>query len=301
MLKLTAITGLFAVLVACGSSTPLANGRVAALAGTSLTRFAIRTPDGRTRTYYLQVPARHGARMPLVIVLHGADDTATNTIKQTDFAAVGRQNGMLIAYPQGYEDTWNEGAGHTPARVAGVNDVTFIKAMITQVEHRYPVDRSSVVAAGFSNGALMVQLLGCRLAGMLTMIAPVSGELPVSVSPTCHPSRPVGVLAVHGTADPTIPFGGGRFIGVGGGTTVLSEPASIRRWATLNGCAPSPTISHQGDRTVSTYPRCRSQVLVRLIAITGGGHGWPSDMGSLVAQAVHTSGRGIRPTTSSAG
>lgn len=274
-------------LVACGgSSAPATGGVIPRHGNAALTRVRIRTPDGRMRVYYLQVPAKPASRMPLVIVLHGADDTAINTIRQTDFARIGRQQRMLVAFAQGYKDTWNEGAGHTPAEVARIDDVAFIRAVIGQIEHRYPVDRSRVAAAGFSNGALMVQLLGCRLAGQIKLIAPVSGELPASVSPACHPSQPIGVLEVHGTADPVIPFRGGPFVGVGGGTTVLSAPASVRRWATLDACAHAPAVSHDGVRTVTRYPGCRSGVPVGLTAIIGGGHGWPDDIGALVAQAL---------------
>jgi polyhydroxybutyrate depolymerase len=278
------------MLAACGGGGSTAAPAAPPSAKGTLGHFSLRTPDGRIRTYYLLVPAVHPARMQLMIALHGALDTAADLVGETDFAHVGEQRGMLVAYPQGYDDTWNEGAGHTPAERAGINDVEFIKLMIAQIEARYPVNTEKIAASGFSNGALMVELLGCRLAGTIALIAPVAGQLPVSVSPTCTPSQPVGVLAVHGTADAAIPFNGGPFDGVGGGTTVLSEPASVARWAKLDGCARDRRTTHDDNRVITTYKNgCRSGVLVRLIAITGGGHVNPTDIGILVADALGAS------------
>ena len=98
--------------------------------------------------------------------------------------------------------------------------------MLSQIEHRYAIDRTRVAAVGFSNGALLSELLGCQLSDRLTLVAPVSGPLPVSVAASCRPARSISVLETHGTADRAIPYAGGRFVGIGGGTTVLSAPAS---------------------------------------------------------------------------
>jgi len=249
---------------------------------------------GHLRTYIVYSPAtRASSARPLVLVYHGALDTAANTQASTDFDQIAAARGVIIAFMQGYDDTWNEGAGHTPAEVAGIDDVAFTAAALHQIESRYKVDRTRIAAAGFSNGALMVELLGCRLAADLTAIVPVEGQLPVSVSPGCKPARPISVFEVHGSADTAIPYGGGPFAGVGGGTTVLSAPASAARWAALDGCRSAAATSKSGASTFATYPGCRGGVAVTLDTIAGGTHSWPSNVGTLVASflASHPASR----------
>ena len=88
------------------------------------------TVQGRTRVLILHVPALSVRNRPLILVYHGALDTASGTEQSTDFAQVSNTNGELVAFMQGYENTWNEGAGHTPAEQAGIDDVAYTAAAI---------------------------------------------------------------------------------------------------------------------------------------------------------------------------
>ena len=282
----------------CGS----ASQRPSAVAlGPNATRYTLRTPEGRLRSYIVYLPPGGvGKPRPLVLVFHGAGGTAAGTAEETDFVRVAARNGLIVAFLQGYEDTWNEGAGNTPAHAAHVNDVQFTAAALSAIERRYPIDRRRIAAAGFSNGALLTELLGCRLADSLTLIAPVAGPLPVSVSPSCHPARAISVLAMHGTADEAIPYDGGRFHGIGGGTTVLSAPASVARWASLDHCAKRRQRTEAAASTVlETYSACSERAVVQLRSLQGVGHGWPEDVGTLVATFLaehpHAPARGGGP------
>jgi polyhydroxybutyrate depolymerase len=274
-----------ASLTAPSASAPL----VQPVAGYTATRVMVRTPKGLLRSYLLYLPPGGAKHSPLVLVFHGADSTAEGAASESDFVPVFAQRGVVVAFLQGYDDTWNEEAGDTPAHAAHINDVEFTAAVIKQLESGYSIDRTRVAAAGISNGALLTELLGCRLAGSLTLIAPAAGQLPVSVSPTCRPARAISVLETHGTNDESIPYDGGRFYGVGGGTTVLSAPANARRWASLDRCtrsaessvaAPQPTM-------LSTYSKCRAGVVVELRTLEGAGHAWAQDAGALIAEFLH--------------
>ncbi|HEY3960423.1 MAG TPA: PHB depolymerase family esterase [Solirubrobacteraceae bacterium] len=272
---------------ACGSATQLTQPTTQTVLGFQTSNFTVTTADGRVRSYIVYAPPGN-AKRPLVLVFHGAEDTAESTVQETDFLQAADQSGFVVAFLQGYEKTWNEGAGHTPAEVAHVNDVEFTSDALTQIEQHYSIDRTRIAAAGLSNGALLTELLGCRLAERLTLIAPVAGQLPASVSPTCRPPRPISVLEMHGTADQTIPYAGGPFVGIGGGTTVLSAPASAARWASLDGCSSSRRTLDTALATVlTTYSACHKRVVVELRSLQGAGHAWPADVGVLVAEFLH--------------
>ena len=60
--------------------------------------------------------------------------------------------------------------------------------------------------------------------------------------PPCAPSQPVSVMAVHGTADPVVPYGGGPMNGRGGPSDIVSAPALVERWREMDRC-PGPLVS----------------------------------------------------------
>jgi polyhydroxybutyrate depolymerase len=239
------------------------------------------TVDHVARSLILHVPVDDTAvHRPLLLIYHGATDTDSSTEHMTDFSQVADTTGEVVAYLQGVGDRWNEQAGQSTD--AQVNDVAYTNAVISLIERLLPFDHKRIVAVGFSNGALMVQDLGCKIAGQLALIVPVEGEIAAVSSPGCHPSRPIRVYEIHGTADTEIYYNGGP-IG-GSGTVVLSAPKSVARWAQLDHCSPlTPATSYPSSSVkLTTYARCRDRVKVVLRTLIGGVHQWTNDIGQLV-------------------
>lgn len=288
----------FALMAACAGSSGASGASLRTSArdaprttyrGTGGLRTVKLTSGGHARTYLLYVPAGDTSShpLPLVLVFHAAGDTAARTVAETGLLTLDeRSHGMILVFPQGYQDTWNEGAGHTPAEQAGINDVAFAATILRRVEGSYAVDAHRVVATGFSNGALMTEDLGCALSRQLTLIAPVEGQLPDSVSAACHPAQPLSVYEVHGTADSAIPYDGGHFSGIGGGTSVLSAPDSAGRWAALDHCSTHPGNTTSGALTFARYSGCRDHVAVTLATINGGQHVWPQGFAPTLAGVI---------------
>jgi len=110
-------------------------------------------------------------------------------------------------------------------------------------------------------------------------IAAVSGTLGTNVG--CNPSRPVAVLAAHGTADPIVPFDGGAMRGRGGASDIVSAPAMVDRWRAADGCQGAPaaeTLPSAGDGTVVrrvTSTPCAAGTAVVFYQVDDGGHTWP--------------------------
>jgi len=257
------------------------------------------------RTLILHVPPGPAVRnRPLILVYTAATASATETENSTDFAQVADRTGEIVAFMQGYQNSWNEGTGVTPARQAHVDDVAYTAASIAMIEGLVAFDHRRIAAVGFSNGALMVEYLGCQLAGQLAVIVPVEGELPTVISQGCDPTRAVSVYEIHGTADSEIPYGGGSFRGSWGGiVTVLSAPASVARWAQLDGCDMTPTTtSPSSSISLTTYASCQGATTAVLRTIIDGGHVWGSNIGELVAAAMPSaSGKGAKPPLTSRG
>ena len=228
-------------------------------------------------------------RLPLVLVYHGAGGTAISMASQTGLLSIAeQQHNMIVAFLQGYDETWNDDAGDPAAEAAGINDVAFTTAVLTRIESSYGVNMRDVVATGISNGAIFTELLGCRAAADLTLIVPVEGQMAPTFSNSCRPRKPISVYEIHATADPAIPYTGGTFSGSGGPVTVLSAPASAARWATLDGCnAKKRTNSRSGDSILTKYVEgCRAGVTVTLQSIQGGAHEFPSNFGRTLVKQI---------------
>ena len=108
-------------------------------------------------------------------------------------------------------------------------------------------------------------------AGDLTVfaaVAPVSGLR----RPTpCPATRPVPVIAFHGTADPVDPFDGH-----GEAYWTYSVLQAASDWARQDGCSATPTVSTPAPGVTRTaYGRCGAGADVELYAVAGEGHEWP--------------------------
>ena len=71
-----------------------------------------RYPDGGERWFLLNLPkdeARGGMMRPGLINIHGFTDTAQGFGQSTGLGKTGPENGIVVAHPQGYDNSWNAG------------------------------------------------------------------------------------------------------------------------------------------------------------------------------------------------
>jgi polyhydroxybutyrate depolymerase len=230
---------------------------------------------GMTRSYLLYAPPglEHDRPVPLVLVLSGGGDTDSDMVQITQFDPVAQSEKFLVAYPEGFEESWDAGFCCAGAFTHHVDDVAFLQALISLIEASYPVSAAQVYLVGASNGAIMAYYFACHEAALVAGVGSVAGAMPID---SCHPSRPVPVLEIHGTADPSLPYLGGKVEPPGADAT-RAAPATMavmRRWATLDGCDPLPKVRHAPPVTTYTWSPCRQGTLVQLVAVSGASHVW---------------------------
>ena len=141
--------------------------------------------------------------------------------------ALADREGLMIAYPDGLDRTWNAGKCCGPARDRGVDDVGFLDALVAALRRDAGV--GEVYAVGFSNGAMMSYAWACARPGALAGIGPVAGALTVD----CPAPAPLTVVAVHGTRDERVPIDGGRGPS---GVVFPSLDASVAPFRTAAAC-----------------------------------------------------------------
>ena len=226
--------------------------------------------DGQNRQFRLHVPPTYHSNQPVPLVLnfHGYNSNAAQQENVSQMSAKADQAGFVVAYPEGLGDpqTW-----HVGPREERNADLEFIQELVSNLQGQLSIDPARIYATGISNGAQMANLLGCELSEIFAAIAPVSEGYPPTQE--CNSSRPVPVVAFHGTSDRLIPF-------EGQGRLLLPAHDWAAAWAARNGCDPVPYVSFQnGDVTGETWGNCHEDAEVTFYTIQGGGHSWPgSDM-----------------------
>jgi polyhydroxybutyrate depolymerase len=273
-----AVVVVVAVGVSSGSFIAAFPPASAQLAGrTQVARIRADTVD---RTYRIYRPTSEIAKPGLVIVLHGSFGGGFQIESDSGFDTQADRLGWIAAYPDGVADGWDAfGSTDKWGKHPGADDVAFISALIDHFEVTDNVDPNRVYVTGLSRGGMMTYRLGCELSDRIAAIAPVSGNMATasgSADVPCAISRPVSVLAIHGTADGTIPIAGGKV-----DITFSPMVDVIGRWRSLDGCG-SMTTAIDGPSTTTTWS-CAAGSTVSMRVVTGGWHMWPRVSGALAS------------------
>jgi polyhydroxybutyrate depolymerase len=254
--------------------------------------------DGRTRTFQVYVPRSYTPRIPtaLVLAFHGRGGNGNKMAEITHFERFAERDGTIVVYPDGYENTWNDGRGTTKAERAGVDDVAFVKTLIYHLTKEFNIDENRIYAVGVSNGAIFSHRLGCELSDRLAAIATVVGQITPRVVSRCHPIKKISVLGIYGTSDPLNPWEGGKET-KGGRGAILSVRETMDLWTRFNGCRRPqereslPVRVNDGTRVWrERYVGCNEGVEMILYGVEGMGHTWPPRPPAFERMAGKTSG-----------
>ncbi len=239
--------------------------------------------SGQKREYLLYVPRSYDRAKPtpLVISMHGGALWPAAQMEISRWNRVADEHGFIVVYPSGtgVPKHWSMEGWRTPSRMP---NVIFISELIDTLEAAYNIDPTRIYADGFSNGGGMSFAVSCRLSHRVAAVGAVAAAqfLPMN---WCKDSRPVPMVAFHGTADRFMPYKGGSppF-----GPSPRSPPSPtglfpavrdwVASWARRNRCGPNPVESVVAmDVTRAEYTNCAEDAAVALYTIQEGGHTWP--------------------------
>lgn len=277
-MKTSAILALGLTLLAVSGMSPAATGEG-----------EVHTLDfgGLKRSYMLHMPAMSlPGPLPLVVVLHGGAGSGAGAAKMTGFSALADQVGFIAVYPDGTDRdrpvlhamgkpgflTWNAGSCCGYAQEHNIDDVGFIRAVVTDVEKQHAVDAKRIYATGISNGGMFSYRLACEASDVFAAIGPVAGIVEI---PDCRPAHPVAVIDFQGTDDENVPLNGG--VGkkeVGKKEDRRPVQYSIDLWVKADGCSVTVKSEHP-DIHLTNYGGCEAGTAVDYYVVQDGGHAWP--------------------------
>ena len=154
-----------------------------------------RAASGKRMAYWLYLPSSASVvaanlmqALPLVVMLHGCQQTAPDFATATRMNQLAERKGFAVLYPQQSAASDAHRCWHWYQRTIqkGQGDVQVIADMITQVQQRCGLDASRTYAAGLSAGAALATILALRhpelIAALGVHSAPVFGAADSALS-----------------------------------------------------------------------------------------------------------------------
>mmetsp|Transcript_95151 Transcript_95151/g.284134 ORF Transcript_95151/g.284134 Transcript_95151/m.284134 type:complete len:462 (-) Transcript_95151:85-1470(-) len=223
---------------------------------------------GLPRRALLFVPPgyRADAGLPLVLVPQAFGWSAEFNIQHTKLIpqAIRRNFSLLQLDAPGLAINVALDGRANPARP---DDVAYTSAMLNEGDRALCLDARRIFCVGFSRGARFCSRLASERSDVVAAIATLSG---VRFPRPNNATRPMPVLAFHGTADAVNPYPGG-----GPPYWQSSVADAISGWVDFNGCRRHSSREVGSRQLVESYSSCRENAEVVLQRTKGGGHDWP--------------------------
>ncbi len=210
---------------------------------------------GFYRAWDIYVPSGLSGKVPLVIDLHGWTETPTHQRSVSGFESLADEEEFIVVWPYGLYNSWNAGEECLPpACEMAIDDVGFIRKLVTQVSGKYKIDPDRIYVTGLSNGSGMAQRLANEASDLIAAAAGFSLHLMVPADPEY---TPVSVMILYGTKDDL--YAGAR--------------ENFDKWKEMNRCAgPEEETWRSGNSAAWTCRNSDNGTEVTMVTIDGGGH-----------------------------
>src|SRR5271166_1052868 len=198
--------------------------------------------------YLVRPPAGWDGRsaLPAIVFFHGWMQSAGDVMRDEAMARVMSDLGILLVAPEGAGHTWSFPGSPGHFR----DEFAFIRAVVDDVELRFPVNKQRLWASGFSQGGSMVWYAACFLGDRFAAFVSVAGDF-WEPAPSSCPSGPASILHIHGLADETFPTSG-RAVAEHAHQGNLWQGWAL--WLRTDGCTSQPDrVDVLGDMTCQTW------------------------------------------------
>ncbi|WP_157664869.1 extracellular catalytic domain type 1 short-chain-length polyhydroxyalkanoate depolymerase [Bordetella genomosp. 9] len=244
-------------------------------------------------SYFVYVPPRLAKGGPMLVMLHGCEQSALDFAWGTRMHREADREGVLLVYPQQSRQAQRHRCWHwyQPDAAHGYAEADAIAGILRGVAAEYGVDTSRIYIAGLSAGASMAALVALRHPRWIAALGMHSG----AVLGAAHSAAEGLRVMRHGTRrspEQTMPpllaadsaFPGMPAIIVQGGRDAVVDPRSGRQlleqlaWANGIGLEKRMPPREYGAGTPGAYTRTEAlagrDAVVALCLVPGLGHAW---------------------------
>ena len=261
--------GLSLVLAAalgCASQRPAVTGTPASRSN----RGTFASAAGARQFVVARPAGSGGARLPMLVVLHGCVQSADDIARGTRFSEAAAREEFVVLYPEQPatahpQRCWN---WFVPGDIArGHGEVALLAEMIDSVSRREGVDRQRIALVGMSAGAAMAASLAVAYPERFAALAMHSGIAAGAATDMTSALRVMGQGATDGDA-----LGDAALASMGG--TARPIPVIV-----LHGAADRVVAPANAAATVAQWTRINARApgggaLVEQHMFEGVGHAW---------------------------
>ena len=244
--------------------------------------------EGKIRNYAVFLPQNFEPNMPVVITLHGWNETLEWCMNYIDMNSVADTMGFVVVYPAAISPGFNSGCIRPPGAVQAlnVNDVGFISNLIDTIHIKYGIDLKRVYCCGLSNGGNMAHKIASQLGYRFAAVADVLGAMNDRIANDYYKIRSLPILICHGTADILCPYNGDA------SRQQWSTEETVNFWLENNGCVlEADTVSLPDINTLDgctidkiSYRNCEDSTVVVFYKGINMGHSWPGSASTFPAE-----------------
>lgn len=221
--------------------------------------------------YYIAAPppAWDGvSALPVIVYYHGWNASPEGAFRNRAMVRAAHKRGALFVAPFAPNGYWRQiGEGRAEA---GRDEAAYARALMADLQARWPIDPARTLAAGFSRGASMVWNIACYEGDLFAGYAPIAGGF-WRTTPRACPSGPVRLRHIHGRADRVVAFGE---VGIYNSAPI---PDGLSLLRAVNGCAAEPQgLARRGRLSCRRWSGCDSGRALEL-CLHDGGHSIPAE------------------------
>jgi len=161
--------------------------------------------DSIQRNFIYYLPVNYGKKdeYPLVIFLHGQNESSKTIIKNygNKIQVLADSSDAIVIYPDAVAAHWNDKPGAGFPSTDKVNDVGFISILVDYFKQVYSCDSRRVYVAGFFNGGKLAYRLSCDIPAKITAVAPFISDM--NEVTKCNSDKSVAIMNTHSLTDST--------------------------------------------------------------------------------------------------
>ncbi|HMN71186.1 MAG TPA: phospholipase [Rhodoblastus sp.] len=231
---------------------------------------------GAKRTAFIVEHARlKRARRPVIVFLHGQSGAGMRVRDRIGLDRALKSRGVVVVYPDALGGRWDV------SEAGSDRELKFVHDLIARLESDGIADPKRIYVAGGGPGGILAMRLVCRQTDAFAGAASLIALMPTADAAACKPSRPIPFLLLAGTADPKMPFGGGKADMPEFAGEVVSAAATLAPFAAAADCSGKSTTVDVPDRDRNDGSRVHLEFMsgckapTELVKVDGGGHTLP--------------------------